>query len=132
MIKGLGLDFGKSRVGLAVGTIVATELTTISISPWEEFIEKLSHIVKEENIDYLVVGLPMSRMNSESTKFILNKTRKLQDYFEIPIYKVDETLTTKRAEELLKKEGVSLLKTKLRSDQMAAKLILQQYLDENN
>lgn len=132
MIKGLGLDFGKSRVGLAVGTLVASELITIKISPWEKFIEKLSHIVKEESIDYIVIGVPMSRMNSESTNFILNKTKILQDYFDIPIYKVDETLTTKRAEELLKEEGADPLKIKLRSDQMAAKLILQQYLDENN
>lgn len=131
MKRGLGLDIGRSNVGLAHGTLNASELTTLKIEPFADFAKKLTEIIKDEEIEYLVIGVPISRKKSDSRDFIEKNIAKIKQIVNIPIFEVDETLSTKRAEELLKEEKLSISQIKLRSDQASAKIILQQYLDEN-
>lgn len=132
MKKGLGLDFGHSRVGLAMGTLLAQELTTVPVEPWKQFIEQILNVIQDNEIDYIVVGVPLSREQSESREFIEDCIEKLKNNIKIQIYETDETLSTQRAEELLAQEGLNPFEIKKRSDQAAAKIILQQYIDENS
>lgn len=140
----LGIDLGKKRIGLAVGTVLAEEFKTLKVkSPAESFfdmksgttqaIDELLEIVRHERIDAVVVGLPQTEgeKESENAKLILVFVERLKDVLEVPVETVDETLTSFAAQEILRDEGLSIEDAKGRIDQVAAKLILQQYLEDH-
>jgi putative holliday junction resolvase len=126
----LALDIGKKRIGVALSTsgIIASEFATFTND--QSTIEKIEEIVKKEDIEKIIVGLPknMDGTNSEYTYYVLNFEKKIKKYINIPIIFEDERLTTKDAELKLKAMGLSADEVKRRIDQFAAKLILEQYL----
>jgi putative Holliday junction resolvase len=54
----------------------------------------------------------------------------LQRSVSIPIVTVDERLTSREADRILREMGVGLRERRARSDEYAASLILQDYIDE--
>ena len=62
-VSALGLDVGKKRVGVAgcdgMG-LLATGLTTIDRTSFQEDVAKLKQIIAEREVEVLVVGLPYS------------------------------------------------------------------------
>ena len=129
----LGIDYGSSRVGLAVSDplhIIATPLKTIKNKSNKYLLEHIGQIVKEYGIESIVVGLPLG-MNGKETK----QTETVKLFSEIlgkNNYKVileDERLTTVIAKKELIKQKISTGRNKSLIDQIAAALILQNYLD---
>lgn len=124
MSKYLGIDWGEKRIGLALGdseTKIATPFKTVA------GIDELLELIKEEEIEVVVLGKPVSILNSEfpiSEKF-KNFLNELKENLNIPIELVDERLSSKAADAL---EGSK--KTKASRDEIAAMLILQSYLDK--
>ncbi|MFN0108341.1 MAG: Holliday junction resolvase RuvX, partial [Blastocatellia bacterium] len=53
----------------------------------------------------------------------------LQPQLSIPVVMIDERLTSFEADQILREMGVSLKERKAKSDEYAAVLILQDYLD---
>lgn len=124
----LGLDVGDRRIGLAVassearlprplGMIERTELT----------ISRLKQIIEDEQIGLLVVGLPRN-LAGETT----NQTRAVEAFaadleaLNVPIVLQDESLTSVKAEEELKRRGKPYAKGDV--DALAATYILDDYL----
>lgn len=136
----LALDVGARRIGLAVGESIASELTTIEspkgVSHYEQpevALSKLKEIVSTEKIDELVVGLPVNElgeMTSEAEK-ISKFCTLLEAELKLPVHQVDETLTSFMAEEMLREQGLPAEQVNKRKDQLAATLILDQYLEED-
>ena len=129
----LGIDYGSSRVGFAVSDplhIIATPLKTIKNKSIQDLLEHIGQIVKEYGIESIVVGLPLG-MNGKETK----QTETVKLFSEIlgkNNYKVileDERLTTVIAKKELIKQKISTGRNKSLIDQIAAALILQNYLD---
>ena len=129
----LGIDYGSSRVGFAVSDplhIIATPLKTIKNKSTKYLLEQIGQIVKEYGIESIVVGLPLG-MNGKETK----QTETVKLFSEIlgkNNYKVileDERLTTVIAKKELIKQKISTGRNKSLIDQIAAALILQNYLD---
>ena len=129
----LGIDYGSSRVGFAVSDplhIIATPLKTIKNKSTKYLLEHIGQIVKEYGIESIVVGLPLG-MNGKDTK----QTKTVKLFSEIlgkNNYKVileDERLTTVIAKKELIKQKISTGRNKSLIDQIAAALILQNYLD---
>lgn len=120
----LGLDIGRKRVGVALlkeGIIL--EIETINFQTFEELIERLLGIVATENPSRLVVGIPCGTQAPEIEKIGQDLARELH----LPLDFEDETLTTKEALRQLKQEGFSPEEAEAKSDQRAARLILEQY-----
>ena len=124
MINYLGVDYGEKRIGLALGDDemkIATPFKVVGN------IDDLSQIIKDEEIDIVVVGVPHQITNyklpiaKEFEKFI----NALKDEIGIPVKRVDERLSSKAADAL-----VGDKKTKAPRDTIAAMLILQSYLDK--
>lgn len=123
----LGIDWGEKRIGLALADSdnnIATPFKTI------ENISKLLEIIKEEEINELVVGLPkkMSGEQADNVKFmkfveILKK--RLVDK-KVKINFIDERLSSVQADSLTFK-GVK----QLGRDSLSAMIILQSFLDRN-
>ena len=123
-IKYLGIDWGEKRIGLAMAdseTKLAIPLSSVSN------IKELKEIVADEEIDVLVLGRPvkMSGERDELTPDFLKFSDRIKnDLPEVKIEMLDERLTSKQADSLPGEK-----RDKASRDEVAAMLILQDYLD---
>jgi len=128
----LGIDFGRARIGLAISDelgLLAHPLETLRAN--KDAIERIAEIIRERNIDKIVVGVPrhMSGEIGESAKEALEFANKLRAQIPCPVETWDERLTTVAAERALRGAGKKTRKTRHIVDQVAAQMILQSYLD---
>ena len=136
----LGLDVGSKTVGVAVSDelgITAQKVTTIQIDE-DRFnfgMRPLKKIVREYNPSGFVLGLPKNMDGSSGTSVKRSKAygQRLQEKFGLPIYYSDESLTAVESQRVLVDEAEIHDRHKRKEviDQMAAVLILQNYLDLN-
>jgi putative Holliday junction resolvase len=129
----LSLDIGNKKIGIAISEsgIIASELTTIAND--EKAISFLIDLFNTKNIEKIIVGLPLLRSGDESlqAKMVKGFIVELLDKYQIPVVYEDEILTTKEAERILKQNGAPVSEIIRRTDQLSAKLILEQYLNNN-
>jgi putative Holliday junction resolvase len=126
----LSFDFGTKRIGLAVGQTVtktARPLTTIKanngIPNWDE----LDKLIKTWRPDALIVGIPLNMDGTEQplTQLAQRFSESLTKRYPIPVYGVDERLTTKDArDQVFAKGGYKALQNG-QIDSVAAQLILE-------
>ena len=131
----LGLDFGSTRIGLAIcdpDGILATPYSTIPSGL--DLISEISAICGSEEIVEIIVGLPRS-LNGEinhAAKLVNDFIAELSVYLpEIPILTFDERFTTTLANQALRASGRNAKEGRAVIDQIAAVNILQSYLDAN-
>ncbi|MGK7935650.1 MAG: Holliday junction resolvase RuvX [Xenococcaceae cyanobacterium] len=133
-VSALGLDVGRKRVGVAgcdgMG-LIATGLTTIKRTSFQEDVAKLKQIVQEREVAILVVGLPYSMDGTIGTqaKQVQKFARRLSEALQLPLEYVDERLTSVEAEAQLKAQKRFSSYDKGMIDRQAAAIILQQWLD---
>ena len=122
-MKMLGIDYGKSKLGLAIAeSFLASPLKVIK--KVDE--KKLIKIIKQERIEKIIVGVSEGEMAKESKKFAHNLSKKVN----VPIEFEDETLSTQDAQRLSQEAGIKRSKRKRLEDAYSAALILQSYLDK--
>ncbi len=130
-MKVLAIDYGTTRVGLAISDplgIVATPLMTL---PAETALEKIQKIIVQERVTKVVLGYPkkMDGTIGPAAQAVEAFRDKLKALTEAPITLWDERLTTAEATKRLIEADVSRAKRKTVVDQTAAVFILQGYLD---
>lgn len=129
----IGFDFGIKYIGVAVGqtlTRSAQALTTLiaqgGVPNWDE----ITQLVESWRPQSFVVGLPL---NMDGTEQPLTQTTKhfaaqLQARYHLPVYFMDERLSSVEARaELFAAGGYKKLRKKA-IDSMAAQLILESWL----
>lgn len=131
MHKVMALDIGTKRIGIALSDylqMLASGHSYISREPENLAIEKIKQIAKENNVEQIVVGLPLNMDDSEGfqAKNCKEFASKLAD-FEI-IFE-DERLTSDQAEENLRNKKINYRKDKGLVDIESACIILEQYLE---
>ena len=135
----MGFDFGTKRIGVAAGqnlTGTAQGIATVSNSgkdgPWGE----IQGLIGQWQPDILIVGLPLGK---EGTTTTLSQAARgfgaeLASRFKLPVDYVDETLTSRAAENLVSEATPSgkriIGKRQELRDQIAAELILSTYFYE--
>ena len=131
----LGLDVGSRRIGVALsdasGTL-ATPLTTIMAVPQAQALERIGRLCAEHEVVEIVVGLPLTLRGEvgPQAETVQKFAEALGQSIALPIQFFDERLTTAAAEQQLRDLGVKPEKRKLQIDQVAAAIILQDYLDQ--
>jgi putative Holliday junction resolvase len=130
----LGLDYGERRIGVAVCDelgFTAQGLPTIIRKTKKHDGEILANLIKNYNIEKIVIGYPVRLDGSEGIQ--CEKVNRFASFldtiFSLPVIKWPETLSTKEAEEILINSGMHWKKRKKIVDKMAACIILQGYLD---
>ena len=116
--------------------MMARPLTTIRRERMKmsEIYDRISSLVQENQAGELVVGMPLNMDGSRGDaaisveKFI----SKLKEKMEIPVFAVDERLTSYEADQILREMGVSERERRARSDEYAAMIILQDFLDQKS
>ena len=130
----IGIDYGERRIGLAISDllqIIATPLKVIDRKKTSNFIPEIQDIVKEKKIATVVVGLPLTMKGTFSiqTEATVEFIEKLKKLLEVPVYTIDERMTSKEAEKILIQKGIKTGHNKSAVDQTSAIIILQEYLD---
>jgi putative Holliday junction resolvase len=129
----LAFDYGLKRTGLAVSDplkIIATPLgtpDTATLHTW------LANYLNTESVEAFVVGLP-SRLSGADThatvpvQQFIEKLRSL--YPDIPVYTIDERLSSREAKQTIVNSGVNKKKRQDKKllDTVSATLILQTHL----
>jgi putative Holliday junction resolvase len=130
----VGLDVGQVRIGVAVSDeseLVATPRAVIRRRSNVAAIESIARVVRESGAGLVVVGLPVSfdgKLHAQAHA-VQTFADKLRRAMPVPLVYADETLSTVRAEELLRAAGVRPDRMRERIDAAAAAVILQDYLD---
>jgi putative Holliday junction resolvase len=128
----LGIDYGKSNVGLALAdseTRMAFAHKTLKND--KNFINNLSEIIEKENVNKIVIGIPEYRGNAVNHVSI--EAKKLGEFFKntlkIEVFYQNEMFTTKMAQSNLIEKGMKGVNKF--DDQESAKIILQEWMDNN-
>jgi putative Holliday junction resolvase len=128
----LGIDFGRSRIGVAISDelrFLAHPLETIPAK--KNPVERIAEIVRDRKIDVVVVGTPrnmdgtLGAAADETMKFV----EKLRGAVSCKVATWDERLTTVAANRSLQEAGKKTRETRSYVDQVAAQMILQGFLD---
>ncbi len=134
----LGFDFGNKKIGVAAGyadTAIASPLQTIrSIGQAPDWM-LITKLITEWRPIGLVVGI--SRQNDGADNIITPRMQKfcrqLNGRYNLPVYQIDEALTTFAAKQLLFDDlNLSAGKLWAVQDQVAAQLILQSWFNQKS
>ena len=134
MSRYLAIDHGSKRVGLALSDpmkIIAKPYKTISYSNLVDLFNLLIKIIDKEDVECIVLGLPIGMKGQETTqtKLVLDFKEKLKLNIKIPIILQDERLSSLSAEKSLIQQNVKTGHNKNHIDKTAAAIFLQQFLD---
>lgn len=132
----MGFDFGLKRIGVAIGQTVtqtARPLDTLHAKDGQPNWDMLGKLIKKWRPDALIIGIPLNMDGTDQPIGIRARqfARTLQERFQLPVYEMDERLTTKDAKERLFKEGGYKALQDGQVDRVAAQLILQNWFEEN-
>ncbi len=133
----MGLDFGAKTVGVALSDplgITAQRLETVHRERENKLrrtYARLEEIITENNVEEIVLGLPLLMNGSEGERARLTREfgETLSRRTGLNVVYRDERLTTVEAERTLEAMGVKAADRKTHSDELAAVLILQGYLE---
>jgi putative Holliday junction resolvase len=133
----LGIDFGTVRVGLAISDSarrIASPLTTYTRRDANHDASFFCNLVKTEEVAGLVVGLPMHTDGREGKKAQEARVfgNWLAEVTHLSVAFWDERFTTVEAEQSLLDAGLTRKRRKSRRDQLAAQIMLQAYLEDQN
>ena len=136
-MRKMALDLGDKRIGVAVSdelNITAQGKGVITRSDHRQDLGKIKKYIEQNNITEIIVGLPKNMNNTEGPR--VEKTRNyvnfLKNNLDVPIILRDERLTSREAEKMLIKADLRREHRREVIDQVAASLILQNYLDYEN
>jgi putative Holliday junction resolvase len=130
------IDYGETRIGLAISDptqVLASPLKTLQAEQTPKSTAESIALVlgKHMPIEKIVIGLPllMNGKEGKSSAKVRQLVLFLEEVTGLPIIFWDERLTTIQVERTLKEAGISRKKRTQYVDAMAAREILQNYLD---
>ena len=129
----MGIDYGTSRIGVALSDplhITAQGFSVIDARS-EDVVEAISVIAREQEVERVVVGLPVSLSGYEgpSAAGARELAERVSAATGLPVELSDERFTTHTAESALLEANVRRRRRREVIDQVAADVMLQHYLD---
>ncbi len=129
----LGFDFGTKKAGVAIGqriTATAAPLSPLMMRDGIPDWTLMERLIKEWQPHALLVGLPLNMDDTESELSHLARkfARRLQARFNLPVFMVDERLTSRAARDLLDEVAERRKGKKPSLDSTAAVLMIESWL----
>ncbi|EKE04910.1 MAG: hypothetical protein ACD_19C00429G0070 [uncultured bacterium] len=122
-MKYLGIDYGRSKIGLALSDgKLAEPYQVIRYKDFDKMIAHINRIIEKQKIEKVVVGVSENEMGEESKEFA--------NFFKAETF--DETLSSHDAQELSIASHMGRKKRKEMEDAFAASIMLQNYIDSTN
>ena len=137
MIRTMALDVGDRRIGIAISDALGMTVQgrpTLTRTNIEADIDHIRRLVTENEAGNLVVGYPLHMdgacsPQSEKTEAFAERLRKV---LPIPVDLWDERLTSFAAEQHLEELGLDWRERRRHVDEVAAVLILEDYLGSHS
>jgi putative holliday junction resolvase len=132
----LAFDFGSRWIGVAVGdteTRIANPLGMFEAESPARRMAEVEALLREWRPQQLLVGLPLAMDGSEHamTRRARRFARQLESRFRLPVALADERLSSAAAESTLREAGRGGRGHKHETHALAARIILQSFLDES-
>jgi putative Holliday junction resolvase len=129
----LGFDFGTKRIGVAVGQTVTGTARPLAVLNAKQGIpawENVKALIDTWQPDALIVGIPLNMDGSEQPLTLAARrfAHALEKNFKLPVYGMDERLTSVDARARVFDEGGYKALKNASIDSVAAQLILQNWL----
>ncbi len=133
----LGLDVGDVRIGVAVSDVLgsgAHPLCTLTRTNRQRDITAIGDLVSIHNVERIIVGLPLSLDGTvgDQAEQVQKFGNRLAKALGIPVEFRDERFTTAEAEDILEQHEVDPKNRKKVIDQVAAVIILNEYLNSKS
>ena len=130
----LALDIGETRIGIAVSDRSGRVASPVKVLPAAEVIglaKSFLYIVEDYEPDVLVSGRPMTMAGERGPQAerVEVQAQKIADALDLPLYFVDERLSSAEAKRILREQGLSEKQMRGKVDMIAASLFLQSWLD---
>ncbi len=111
--------------------LTAQPLLVLKSAGTQKDIIAIGKLINEHQVTKVIVGLPFNMDGTESptTQKVRDFTEKLLQRLTVPVYFVDERLTSKQAERLMIEGNVRREERRQKIDKVAAALILQSALE---
>jgi putative Holliday junction resolvase len=132
----LGFDFGTKYIGIAAGQKIsrtASPITSLLVKNNSPNWEYITDIIEKWNPAVLVVGLPLNMDGTTQPITIIaqNFVKSLESIYKLPVYLVDERLSTWEAKTRLKLKKTILNKQELtKINAQAAVILTEQWLGD--
>ena len=132
----LALDVGERRIGVAMSDptrVLASPLTTLKAQPRPRALEQIAALVVQHEVVAVVVGLPLTLSGEVGPQAhaVQAFAKELQAAVSVPLHLFDERLTTIAAERMMIDLGMKPEQRRARIDEVAASIILQDFIDSS-
>ncbi len=127
-MKVLSIDYGLTKVGLAMGdTITKMSFPRGTLAAGQGLLKQIITLAQKEEVGLIIVGQPLNMQGqaTEQTKATEYFVGQLQELAAWPVELLDERLTTRRA------LGAKQSGSRLTDDELAAMYLLQDYLERS-
>ena len=125
----LGVDYGLKKVGLALSEgQIASPFKVLDTSSLKDALNKVSHIIEQEEIDRVVIGVPESGQAENIVKKFITELKTSLKNDTVSVIEADETLSSSSAKDLMIDLNMSK-ESRKKEDAYSASLILQNFLD---
>ena len=130
----MGIDYGDARTGVAISDLLCSIVGSTFVvrsRNTDKALEDILHLVKQNDVGQIVVGLPKNMDGTEGPRAVLccEFAQKLEQLTGLPVTMWDERRTTVEAHNILSQHNYHGKKRKETVDAVAASLILSGYLD---
>ena len=130
----MAIDYGDAHTGVALSDptgFLAGSATTIHSRKEDVVLAELARMVRENQVDELVMGFPRNMDGTEGPRAELYRAfaGKVEEATGLKVVLWDERRTTVDAHRILFEAGKNAKKRKKTVDAVAASLILEGYLD---
>lgn len=129
----LAIDLGAKNIGTAISDalgLTVRPVETIRRSNSVRDIARLAFLVGDLGAEAVVVGLPLRMDGSigDAATAAIRFAERLRQRLDVAVFTQDERLTSYEADQMMIERGVSRAERRARSDEVAAMIILQDYL----
>lgn len=128
----LGVDYGEARTGLAISDatrFLASGIGNVQGGGLEKTAERVLEAAREQGAVAVVLGLPVNMNGTEGPKAARIRELAALIERELPVYLMDERMTTMSAARYLNETNTRGKKRKGVIDTLSAQIILQNALD---
>jgi putative Holliday junction resolvase len=133
MSRIIGIDFGLSKVGVAISDplgIISMPLEVIRYKKEEDLVQSLKKIALEKNVKTFIIGYPLNMNYKENSMTeIIQKFKGVMEENSFEVHLEDERLSSEYAKKIMLQQDIKTGKNKEMVDILAASIILQTYLD---
>ena len=132
----MAIDYGRARIGVAFSDwlgIIANAYEVYNRVDEQTDFAHFDQLIHDNSVNHIIIGLPLNMAGEEQE--IAKETRQfaqlLENNFHLPVTFIDERLTSKEAEDILRRAGYDWKERKKMLDAVSAQIMLQEYLDSH-